>query len=184
MGTFVKSRAGSVKLGTMLMILCFVVIGGFMYWLSITAEPTEVVVVEPEEEVANAVPFVDFSAGPATYVGQEVTLQGVTVVTRLGEHAFWTSLDDAPQNTQGTPYLFHFSEMLIADSTSVTEGTMVDVTGMVTAMSDSILDAWQAAGAFTQDVDRSMAQFAENFVEITSIEGAASSATESEEPSS
>ena len=180
MGTFVKSRAGSVRLGTMLMILCFVVIGGFMYWLSITAEPTEVVVVEPEEAVLNAVPFEDFSAGTATYIGQAITLQGITVTTLLGQHAFWTELLDG----QNTAYLLHFSEMLVADSTSVTVGTTVDVTGMVTAMSDSILDAWQAAGAFPQEVHRSMAQFSENFVQVTSIEGAMSSATESEEPSS
>ena len=180
MGTFVKSRAGSVRLGTMLMILCFVTIGGFMYWLSITAEPTEVVVVEPEEEVLNAVPFDDFSAGTASYVGQEITLQGITVTTLLGQHAFWTELTDL----QNTAYLLHFSEALVTDSTSVTAGTTVDVTGMVTAMSDSILDAWQAAGAFPQDIDRTLAEFAENFVEVTSIEGAASSATESEEPSS
>ena len=184
MGTFVKSRAGSVRLGTMLMILCFVGIGGFMYWLSVTAEPTEAVVVEPEEEVLNAVPFedfsADFSAGTATYIGRELTLQGITVSSLLGPHAFWTNLVDA----QRTAYLLHFSEMLIADSTSVTEGATVDVTGMVTAMSDSILDAWQASGAFPQDMHRTLAEFSENFVEVTSIEGATSSATESEEPSS
>ena len=180
MGTFVKSRAGSVRLGTMLMILCFVVIGGFMYWLSITAEPTEVVVVEPEEAVLNAVPFEDFSAGTATYIGQAITLQGITVTSLLGPHAFWTGLADA----QSTPYLLHFSEMLVADSTSVTQGGTVDVTGMVTAMSDSVLDAWQAGGAFPQDMDRTLAEFSENFVEIASIEGATASATEPEEPSS
>ena len=180
MGTFVKSRAGSVRLGTMLMILCFVGIGGFMYWLSVTAEPTEVVVVEPEEAVLNAVPFEDFSAGTATYIGQAITLQGITVTSLLGPHAFWTGLADA----QSTPYLLHFSEMLVADSTSVTQGGTVDVTGMVTAMSDSVLDAWQAAGAFPQEIDRTLAEFSENFVEVTSIEGATASATESEEPSS
>jgi hypothetical protein len=151
-----------------------------MYWLSIAAEPTEVVVVVPEEEVLNAVPFEDFSAGTATYIGQELTLQGITVSSLLGAHAFWTDLADA----QRTPYLLHFSEILIADSTSVTLGSTVDVTGTVIAMSDSILDAWQAAGAFPQEIDRTLAEFSENFVEVTSIEGATSSATESEEPSS
>lgn len=180
MERFLKSRAGVVKLGTPLMILCFLTVAGFLYWLSVTAEKTEVVIEEPEEEMVNLVAFADFSAGTAGYIGQEVTLQGIKVESLLGPHAFWTNLADE----QGTPYLLHFSETLVADSVAVMDGDTVAVFGMVSVMSDSVLNAWEAAGGFAQELDRTLAEFSENFVEISSIDGAQSSeSTESSEPS-
>ena len=184
METFLKSRAGAVKMGTPLMILCFFTVAGFLYWLSITAEPTEVVIEEPEEVVENEVAFADFSAGPAGYIGQEIMLRAVSMESLLGPHAFWTNLSDE----QRTPYLLHLSEGLLADSMSVMDGDTVDVNGMVVAMSDSVLNAWAAAGAFPNEIDRTLAEFAENFIEVLSIDGVeaseASESSESSEPSS
>ena len=163
---FLKSRAGSARLGTPLMILCFLAIGGFLYWLSITAEPTAVVVEEVSEEgPENVVAFAEFSAATDSYIGRQISLEGIAVTSLLGPHSFWTSLDDA----QGTAYLLHFSEAALADSVSVTSGISVTVTGMVMAMSDSILDAWEAAGAFPQESDRFQAEFAEDFIEVSSV---------------
>lgn len=186
MVTLLKSRSGAVRPGTLLMLLSFLVVGGFLYWLAVTAEPTEVVVDEPEDDVmVNEVAFADFSGGPPAYVGQELTLRGVAVTSLLRPHAFWTSLADGQQ----TAYLLHFSDALLADSVSVTEGMMVDVTGTVTEMSDSILDAWEAAGAFPNEIDRTLAEFAETFIEVTVLGddeavGESSEAGEASEPSS
>lgn len=178
---FLKSRAGAAKLGTPLMILCFLAIGGFLYWLSITAEPTAVVVEEvSDDELANVVAFADFSAATSSYVGQQVSLEEIPVTSLLGPHCFWTSLDDAQQ----TAYLLHFSEAVLADSVSVTTGSSVTVSGTVIAMSDSILDAWQAAGAFPQDSDRFQAEFAENFIEVSSVATDEAESGEASEPSS
>lgn len=170
MATVLKSRAGAVKLGTPLMILCFLSIAGFLYWLSVTAEPTEVVVEEePEEEMGvNVVPFAVFSAGTSSYIGQEVTLEGIPVASLLGPYSAWTNLEDA----QATAYLLHFTESARADSVEIVGGGAINVTGLVTAMTDSILDAWEAAGAFPQESDRFQAEFAENFIEVTSISDA------------
>ena len=44
------SRRGASNLGVPLMLLTFLLIGGFMYWLYVTAEPTEPIVVEEVEE--------------------------------------------------------------------------------------------------------------------------------------
>lgn len=178
---FLKSRAGSARLGTPLMILCFLAIGGFLYWLSVTAEPTEIVVEEvADTELVNAIAFADFSTATDSYIGQEISLEGVAVTSLLGPHSFWTSLEDAQQ----TAYLLHLSEAALADSVSVMAGASVTVTGMVTAMSDSILDAWQAAGAFPQDSDRFQAEFAEDFIEISSVSVDGAESGEESEPSS
>lgn len=186
MVTLLKSRSGAVRPGTLLMLLSFLAVGGFLYWLSITAEPTEVVVEEPEDDVmVNEVGFADFSSGPAGYVGQELTLRSVAVTSLLRPHAFWTNLADQQQ----TAYLLHFSDTLLADSVSVDMGMIVDVTGTVMEMSDSILDAWEAAGAFPNEIDRLTAEFAETFIEVTVLGGdesvdESSEAGEASEPSS
>ena len=178
---FLKSRAGAAKLGTPLMILCFLAIGGFLYWLSITAEPTTIVVEEvSDDELANVVAFADFSAATGSYVGQEISLEDIAVTSLLGPHCFWTSLADAQQ----TAYLLHFSEAALADSVSVTSGASVTVTGTVMAMSDSILDAWEAAGAFPQSTDRFQAEFAEDFIEVSLVAMDEAESGEASEPSS
>lgn len=181
MAMFLKSRAGSARLGTPLMILCFLAIGGFLYWLSITAEPTTIVVEEVAEgELANVVSVADFSAATSSYIGQEVSLEAIAVTSLLGPHAFWMSLDDAQQ----TPYLLHLSEAALADSVPVMSGGSVTVTGMVTTMSDSILDAWEAAGAFPQETDRFLAEFSENFIEVSLVSADEAESGEESEPSS
>ncbi len=161
-----KSRAGAAELGAPLMILSFLMVAGFIFWLSVTAEPTEVVVVAPDEVLENMVTLEAFSAGPAGFVGELVSLEDVNITALLGNHSFWTNLADA----NGTAYLLHLSDSLIADSlVSVSGGMAVTVTGTVVAMNDSILDAWEAAGAFNVEVDRSLAEFAENFIELSLI---------------
>lgn len=178
---FLKSRAGAAKLGTPLMILCFLAMGGFLYWLSITAEPTMIVVEEASDaELANLVAFADFSAATNSYVGQEISLEEIDVTSLLGPHCFWTSLQDA----QGTAYLLHFSQEALADSVSVVSGGSVTVTGTVMAMSDSILNAWEAAGAFPQESDRFQAEFAEDFIEVSLIAMEEAESGEASDPSS
>ena len=168
MATVLKSRAGAAKLGTPLMILCFLAIGGFLYWLSVTAEPTEVVVEdEPEDDVAvNVVAFADFSAGTSSYIGEEITLERISVSSLLGPQGAWTSLEN------GTPYLLRFMESALADSVEIVSGGSINVTGSVVAMSDSILDAWEAVGGFPQAGDRMQAEFALDFIEVTSVSDA------------
>ena len=41
MQTCSKSRAGAAKLATPLMILCFLAMGGFLYWLSTRTGPED-----------------------------------------------------------------------------------------------------------------------------------------------
>ena len=164
-----KSRAGAAKLGAPLMVLSFLMVAGFMYWLSVTAEPTEVVAPEPETTMENVVAIDEFSAGPDGYVGQVVSFEDVGVTGRNGNHAFFIALTDA--NSNG--YLFHLSDSLLADTAvSIATGMTLSVTGTVVATNDSVLDAWEAAGAFTNPAERLMAEstYYLNFLEVVLIE--------------
>ena len=49
--SLIRSKRGAAESMTLpLMLLSFVMIGGFLYWLSVTAEPTQVAIVEEEPE--------------------------------------------------------------------------------------------------------------------------------------
>ena len=163
-----KSRAGAAKLGIQLMILSILTVGGFLYWLSRTAEPTQIVEVEEEpamDSMVNVVAVADFSMGTAAYIDQEVTLEDVEIASVLGARSLWMNLDT------GTPFLLYLADTALPDSMSFVAGDRLTVTGSVMAMSDSILDAWEAGGAFLQDTDRIQAEFAEDFLEVHTISG-------------
>ena len=163
-----KSRAGAAELGAPLMILSFLMVAGFIFWLSVTAEPTEIAVVAPEEVLENVVTLEVFSVGPGEYVGKVVSLEDIEVEALFGNHGFWWNLKDA----NGSGYLLHLSDSLLADSTvSVAAGMTIAVTGEVVETSDSVLDAWEAAGAFRVPVDRVLAgsTYHLNFLEVTGL---------------
>ena len=168
MATLLKSRDGGGQTSTLLMLAAFGAVTGFLYWLSKVAEPTE----SPADEVAAGVEdegmvvdFADFSNGTEAYVGQTVTLRGVAVTQRFGPNAFWATLS----NPGNTSYLVHLSPAALADSVEIEAGAAYDLSGAVHAMSDSVLDAWAAAGEFVQENDRFLAEYAIDFLEVARI---------------
>lgn len=171
MATFLNSRAGAAQLGVPLMITSFVAVAGFMYWLSVTAKPTEIVLPDPRDVFANEISLVEFSGGPADYVGQVVSLVDVPISARFGNFGHWINLLDADRNG----FILHLSDSLRADTTAATgtigEGMLVALSGMVMATTDSVLDAWEAAGAFTQPLDRIVAGSTRYlyFLEVTKV---------------
>ena len=139
------SRAGAANLGTPLMLVSFAMIAGLMFWLRANAEPTQVVVTEPEDVTSGSVVSMQaFSGDTKAFLDQEIELRDIPVASALGPHSFWTTLTDA----NDTPYLVHLSSDLAAAGTTANPGSLVDVMGTVTTMSDSILTAWEEAGAF------------------------------------
>ena len=170
MATLLKLRAGADRLGMRLMITSFVVIAGFTYWLSVTAKPTEILPPDQKDELANLITFAQFSTGPDEYLGEVVSLEDIEIVANFGNHGHWINLEDVNRNG----YLLHVSDSVRADTTAVSrvaEGTTVAVTGRVVATTDSVLDVWEAAGAFTGPADRIVAQGTRylNFIEVTGI---------------
>lgn len=163
-----KSRAGAAKLGAPLMVLSFLMVAGFMWWLSVTAEPTEVVVEVPDVALENVVAFDVFSAAPNDYLGRIVSLEDIEISGLHGAHSFFINLTDA----NATGYLLHLSDSLVADTTvSVAVGMSVTVTGRVGETTDSVVDAWDQAGAFANEGEKLVAQstYHLSFIEITLI---------------
>jgi len=169
MATLFKSRAGAGNAGLLLMIATVLAVGGFFYWLSRNAVPTEgapeEAAAEPGMDAAAVVPLEDFAGGTADYVGQAVTLRGVRVTQVFGPQAFWFALADSIS----TFYLVHLSEQAVADSVPMAAGSVLDLSGTVAPMTDSVLDAWEAAGYFVQENDRLLAEYAIDFFEAARV---------------
>ena len=109
-----KSRAGAVRLATPLMILCFLAMGGFLYWLSTYSPPDAGDMLAGEDgEVLNEVAFAEFAVATQNYMGQEVTLRDVGVTAMIGTRLFWTN------RTPDDLYLLFISESAMADSLDV-----------------------------------------------------------------
>lgn len=164
------SRTSQTGRKALLMTVAFLLIGGFLWWLSITAEPTSVAIVEEEESADDdpAVPTVElaaFSTDPRQYEGQQIRLRNVPVASMLGQQAFWFQLSNQ------TPYLVKVDSTLAAAGVDVrTRDRIERVVGTVHVMSDSVLDAWDAQGAFTNETQRIEAEFATSFLQATSLD--------------
>lgn len=164
MSTSATERGFAEKLALPLMVLAFLALGGFLYWLNITAEPTEVTIVEeqPDEVSGAAISVDDFLANPEARVGEPIEVSGARVSSRLGTQAFWIGPDDRP-------YLVKMAPSLVAAGGSVLVEQIVSLRGTVHTMSDSVLNAWQEMGAFSNEGDRIVAEFATSFFEVEEI---------------
>jgi hypothetical protein len=126
------SRRGAADaLSIPLMILAFLVVGGFLYWLSITAEETEVEIVEGEGEEEEMIPTAatltqsEFLGGAAEYEGQTIEVTNVRVASRLGPKAFWVGPDD-------NPYLVKIDEELFGPPAAEGDTARADTAAMET----------------------------------------------------
>ena len=164
------SRKGASGTGSLvLVIMTFVVVGGFLVWLNIQAAETEVAVVEDtsggSDEAASA-PVVEaavFGSDPMANSGGVFRINGLAVQSNVGSQAFFVEMPN-----QSGPYLVKMGPRVVADSVSVVSGSRVSVVGRVYAMSDSVADDWVASGAITEN-DRILATFAESFLEAVDI---------------
>ncbi len=169
MTTFGSRRGFSDKLSLPLMVLAFVFVGGFLYWLSLKAVPTEVVIVEEEVDRASGasaiLDVVDFLADPGQYDGQVVEVTRARIVNRLGEQAFWMGTADGP-------FLVKMSPALLETGPIIQVEQVVTVVGQVHILTDSVLTAWDALGTFATETDRFLAEFAleSPFLEAESVE--------------
>lgn len=169
MANFGSRRGFADKLSLPLMILAFLVVIGFLYWLNVTAEPTQVPIVEEAEDTrgsgASAILDVtDFLAAAGQYEGQVVEVTSARISSRLGPQAFWIGPDDAP-------FLVKMGSDLVAADTEILVEQTLNLVGTVWVMTDSAHAAWDAEGAFPNDGDKIVAEFAigSPFLEVTSV---------------
>ena len=123
------SRRGAVDMGMPLMILAFLVIGGFMWWLKGQAadEMAARVVEEVVEEAA--MPEGGVGLGEVTAVGNDLTafvgevIRGVgyEVASVFGTAGFWVTTQN------GNPFLVAYTEELRATGITIQQGDIAKV---------------------------------------------------------
>lgn len=169
-----RSRLGAANLSIPLMLLTFLLMGGFLWWLNMNAEPTSVAFME--EPVEDTTPV----AGPG---GREVTqeelrmtpdqLEGqivritLGVAGAVGTEAFFLDVTDSP-------FLVKLGPQLVQQGQTVPQGA-VTVVGPLMAMTDSTRQDWISKG-LVPPADEVLVEFATHFIEATSVEPAAAPA--------
>lgn len=166
----IGSRRGAAStISLILAVAAFVAIGGLIYWLNATAEPTQREFVPQDtasEEPVGEYPVVTLEqlrSELQEYVGFEIQMRGLTVNSTLGEYAFWVGPQD-------NPFLVMRDSTAFANKMDLANGDGVAVTGTIHEMSDSTLDAWEERGAIEGQGERAVASFAEIFMEVHSVE--------------
>ena len=165
------SRRGATNLGTPLMIVAFVVIAGFMWWLSQQAaaeralqeaQAAEAAAAEDTATTVQLVPVEDIQMDATPFVGEEIRIRGVNVASLLGEQGFWL------ETPSGNPFLVSMGPEVQAAGTAVQPGSAVTVVGTIQTMDASVLDAWTEAGTIAEG-DRIVAEFATHYLQASDV---------------
>jgi hypothetical protein len=167
------SRRGAVNLGMPLMIVAFLIMGGFLYWLFLQAQAQKaeeaVKMQEAAAEKANTYPDatsvmgVELQKDASPMVGKLVKVEPLPVASKLGTQGFWLELPNK------NPFLVSLDDSLKADSISVRAGQKVTVVGTIRAMSDSAVNAWVSSGAIGEG-DKLAAEFATHYLQAVHVQ--------------
>lgn len=167
------SRRGAANLGMPLMIVAFLAMIGFLYWLNVQARAHEAERAAAIQEQAAAdsaednlgaltisASAIQMDASP--YEGQMVKLEDMPVASPLGQQGFWLEMPNK------NPFLVSMSEAVRAEGVTVSAGQHATVIGTVVPMSDSVLNAWSAAGSIGEG-DRLAAEFATHYINAARV---------------
>lgn len=173
---FLGSRRGQSKLGVPLMILAFLVMGGFMYWLNITAEPTQPAEVEMEEDEPAPtgttsgvlVPVDSLKLSPEGYEGDLIRVEGLQVAQAMGSRTYYVDLPETPAQPASS-FLVRLNDDLAAAGASAPMGTALTMVGILSVMNDSTVTEWEESGSIGQ-VDRMLAEVATHYLLVEEIE--------------
>lgn len=162
------SQGGEGRRSAILMTVAFLSMGAFLFWLSVTAHTPEVAIIEVSTSDSLAASAVTVQAAvlgadPMAQAGQLIRVEDVNVAGTIGSTAFWTELAGRPD-----PFLVHMDAMVAADSITVAAGDRVTVVGSVYTMSDSVADAWEAAGSISEN-QKFEVTFAASYLEIMDL---------------
>lgn len=164
------SRRGAANLAPILMILSFLTMAGLLWWLNMTAEQTEQVVMEEEDTTvdlgasAMVVTASELDVGAANLVGQLIRLEDVGLSATVGDHAFMVELGTAEQSS---PFLIVPDSALIAGGPTMAP-ERVTVTGRLRERTDSVLEVWTSSGVIPEG-QAPLAEFATHFIEAGQI---------------
>lgn len=163
------SRRGASNLGLPLMLAAFVAMGGFLYWLYVTAEPTQPAVVGIEEDSAEAATQTgmmvepdSLKTSPERYEGQQIRVENVEVTQNMGRTTMFVDLPESA-NLPPQSFLVRIGPAIDSAAAAPQSGSRVTVVGTLAAMSDSIVTDWIDSGSITE-TDRLLVEFATHFM--------------------
>lgn len=166
--------SGGRPLTWLWMLLALVVVGGFLFWLGSTAEPTSTMVVVEEDGGDEADPLEagvtevvkdTLAADKARFAGQRVRVGQIEATGTLGPRIFWGELGDPSRQV---PILIRM-DSAAASGIEVTNGGFYTVTGEVQAMSDSLATVWAEQNEFTGEGEQMQAAFADYYIQVSTI---------------
>lgn len=158
-----SSGRGSSGAGTIIWAVAAVaLVAAFLYWISITAEPSvPPEVAAPEEDAAAVVTAAEFEPAIATWIGRDVQLQNVAVLQHTGAALLWVELPS------GSPYLVKASDAVAANGLP-DAGSTVTIVGTVRQKGPAVLDGWVGSGVLTQ-AQRAEAEYGDTYIDATAI---------------
>lgn len=162
-------RGAAPNTSLILAVAAVAAISGLIYWLNVTAEPTQVEYVPEdtaaEEEPVTDVPVValqELRAELAEYETIQIQMQEQVINSLLGDQAFWIGPQD-------NPFLVRMDSAALATTDSVVVNDTVNVRGRILSMSDSVLNSWEEIGVISGEGERAVASFAEYFMEANRV---------------
>jgi hypothetical protein len=167
------SRRGAVNLGMPLMIVAFLIIGGFLYWLFLQSQAQRaeeaVKMQEAAAEKANTYPDAasvmgaELQRDASPLVGKLVKVEPLPLASKLGTQGFWLELPNK------NPFLVSLDDSLKADSIPMQAGQKVTVVGTIRAMSDSAVSSWVSSGSIGEG-DKLAAEFATYYLQAVHVQ--------------
>jgi hypothetical protein len=162
-----SKKSGALNLP--LMIVAFLAIAGFLYWLSITSEPTEFAVAEEtlDDQLGPALDLTleQFGENADGYIGSRIRITDVQVQTLVGADAFWFSFPQEDVND----YLVRVDRTRVDSDIQILPGDRLTVSGTVHPMTDSVIEAWEQWGVLRDEAQRPAVMVLEGFLEADSI---------------
>ncbi|MEX0892687.1 MAG: hypothetical protein WEB88_10990 [Gemmatimonadota bacterium] len=140
----------------------------FFWWVSVSSEPSQVVVSE-EDAAAQAaagdvqsVTLAELAGNPGEYLAEEVQLPSATITSVMGESAFWIEGETGPFLVVKAP------EFTLRDGAAVRSGAEVRITGHFWEQSPANIEQWRETG-FMAGGNLLQAEFATHYIQAREI---------------
>ena len=152
------------KLHVPLALLAVLAMAGFLVWLGVTAEPTDLAmedrIAEEDLEAADEVPHQDFAEDPLQWEDTLIRLTDLRVDESLGAFAFWANIpevdeeeEEEEEDTVSVRQLFVLSDRVIElreYGVLVPEDEDFELVGEVRSLDPGVMDAWTERGIIPQ----------------------------------
>jgi len=166
-----SKQSGALNLP--LMILAFLLMGGFLYWLNISSEPSQLAVAEEnsaERLRADSRPVSPavLGAEASDYVDELVRVSNIRVNSLFGTQGFWFLVPT--EDEEMADYLVRLDPNFFPADFQVVPGDIMTVTGRVTAMSEDVITVWEGQGVFTEEGQRGRVADLETYIAAAHIE--------------